>query len=672
MASTEYNLKLNISANNQASKELDNVSKWVSKIEEQASKLQNWFSWWKNTEKTLKQIGVTATAVAWSMALLWKSFIDASIENEPLQRSFERLSQSAWIASDEMLKAMRKASKWTVADTKLMAQANKAYSLWVVSNVEDMSTIMEIARVKWQAMWRTMEEALDDIVTWLWRWSVQILDNLWIVIKQSEAQEMYAQMLWKTVDQLTEAEKKQALTNAVVAQWKKELAEAGDVQETMQEKLARVNAQRDNLKNTIWDALIPIVDKLLKKVTPIIEKVVDWAEKNPKLIATIMWVVTAVAWLIAVFSGLALALPWIMTAISLLSWPIWRIILWVTALATARATNFWWIREKTQEVIDKISAIVQPRIEKFQAWRKENGETVKEILRGLWDAVWNIFKAWLDIIGWILEWAFKTIDILMKVFSWDREWAWNWIVDLTKSTRETIQKVTEDLFWPLLDWIAEKLTSAWTRITEKVTAIKDSVIGIFSALREWIKTWMQFWIAIFSGDWDTASKIATDVASWLDTALTDIFGQMRENIKNKIQEWINKSIEKIQWFVDSVKNIVGQLKDAWNNIRETASNVVQNATGKVKSAWSSLTSKLSWKAIWWPVTMNQTYLVWEKWPELFVPNTSWKIIPNNEITNNNWITINISWVSVRNDNDIQELAKEMIRQVKLEKNFWIA
>ena len=70
--------------------------------------------------------------------------------------------------------------------------------------------------------------------------------------------------------------------------------------------------------------------------------------------------------------------------------------------------------------------------------------------------------------------------------------------------------------------------------------------------------------------------------------------------------------------------------------------------------------------------MNQTYLVWEKWPELFVPNTSWKIIPNNEITNNNWITINISWVSVRNDNDIQELAQEMIRQIKLEKNFWIA
>lgn len=673
MASTEYDLKLKISADNQASKELDNVSKWVSKIEEQASKLQNWFSWWKNTEKTLKQIGVTATAVAWSMALLWKSFISASIENEPLQRSFERLSESAWVASDEMLKAMRKASKWTVADTQLMAQANKAYSLWVVSNVEDMSTIMEIARVKGQAMWRTMEEALDDIVTWLWRWSVQILDNLWIVIKQSEAQEMYAQMLWKTVNELTEAEKKQALTNAVVAQWKKELEEAGEVQETMQEKLARVNAQRENLKNTIGDALIPVVDKLLKVVTPIINKIVDWAEKNPKLVATIMWVITAVAWLLAVFSGVALALPWIMTAISALSWPIWWIILWVTALATAWATNFWWIRDKTKEVIDNIMEIVRPRIEKFQEWRKENGETVKEILKGLRDWIKNIFKAWLDIIGGVLEWAFKTIDILMKAFSWDREWAWNGIVDLTKSTRETIQKVTEDLFWPLLDWIAEKLSSAWTWITEKVTAIKDTVVWIFQALWSALKTWFEFWIALFTWDWETVAEIWNTMAENIDTALTNAFWQMWENIKGKFREWINTVLGWVESFVGAIEWVVERIKNAWNNVKSAAQSVVSSAKSKYDSAVSSLKSLVSWKkAIWWPVTMNQTYLVGEKGPELFVPNSSWRIIPNNEITNNNWITINISWVSVRNDNDIQELAREMIRQVKLEKNFWIA
>ena len=673
MASTEYDLKLKISADNQASKELDNVSKWVSKIEQQATKLQNWFSWWKNTEKTLKQIWITATAVAWSMALLWKSFVDNAIKIEPVENAYKQLATSVGESADDMMASLRKASVWAVKDYDLMLAANKSMKLWVAKNTEDMTDLMKIARLYGQQFWQDVTKSFDDIVTWLWRWSTQILDNLWIVVKQTEAQELYAQQLWKTVDQLTEAEKKQALTNAVLAEWRRVLEEFWEAPKTVQERIDALWVQFDTMKTTLWKALLPVIEKIMDVVTPIIEKVGKWIEENPKLTATIFTVITAVAWLTAIISWLALALPWLTTAFTLLSWPIWRIIAWVTALWVARATNFWWIREKTQEVIDKISATVKPRIEKFQAWRSENWETVKEILRGLWDAIWNIFSAWLDIIGWILEWAFKTIDILMKVFSWDREWAWNWIVDLTKSTWETIQKVTEDLFWPLLDWIAEKLTSAWTWITKKVTAIKDSVIGIFTALRDALKLWFEFWIALFTWDWETVAEIWNTMAQNIDTALTNAFGTMRENIKWKFREWIDTVLGWVESFVGAIEWVVERIKNAWNSVKSAAQSVVSSAKSKYDSAVASLKSLVSWKkAGWWPVVMWNTYLVGEKWPELFVPNTSWKIIPNNEITNNNWITINISWVSVRNDNDIQELAKEMIRQVKLEKNFWIA
>lgn len=122
-----------------------------------------------------------------------------------------------------MLSAMRKASLGTVSDFNLMTAANKAYSLGVVSNTEQMTTLMEIARVKGQAMGRTMNEALDDIVTGLGRGSAMILDNLGIVVNQTEAQKAYAESIGKTVEQLSEREKKQALINAVVAQGKTEL-----------------------------------------------------------------------------------------------------------------------------------------------------------------------------------------------------------------------------------------------------------------------------------------------------------------------------------------------------------------------------------------------------------------------------------------------------------------
>ena len=582
MASTDYNLKLKITADNQASWELDKVSKQTENLQKQ------WFQWSKSTESALKKVGATATVVAGSMIALWKSFIDASIENEPLQRSFERLSESAWIASDEMLKAMQKASRWTVSNTKLMASANKAYSLWVVQNVEDMSTIMEIARVKGQAMWRTMEEALDDIVTWLWRWSVQILDNLWIVIKQTEAQELYAQQLWKTVDQLTEAEKKQALVNAVVSQWKKELAEAWDVQETMQEKLARVNAQWENMKNTIGDALIPVVDRLLTAIQPIIEKFVNWVEQNPKLTATIMTIITAVAWLTAVVSWLALVLPAIWTAITALSWPLWWIIGAIALVATAWANNWWWIQEKTQEAVEHIERIIWPRLDKLKAW---------------WNEHWETVMIYVEAVMWAIA----------------------------------------DTIWTVLWWIATFI--AWTFTT--------------------IESWFKLWQAVWSGDWEWVCNVAVEWANNMDQLLTESFGDTWTSIKKWVQwvyDWI---VEKLTAVVNAVKNIVWQIKDAWNSAKSAVSDFGSSAISKVKDFFGG------WKAEWWPVTWWTPYLVWERWPELFVPNTSWTIVPNEEITKNNNVTINMSWITIREDADITKLAQEIVRMTKLEKNYWI-
>lgn len=663
MASTTYDLKLKISADNQATAELEKVSKQTEKIKNQS------FERSKETEKWLKTLWATATVVAWSMVALWKSFIDASIENEPLQRSFERLSESAWVASDEMLKAMRKASKGTVSDTKLMAQANKAYSLWVVSNVEDMSTIMEIARVKGQAMWRTMEEALDDIVTWLWRWSVQILDNLWIVIKQSEAQEIYAKQLWKTVDQLTEAEKKQALTNAVVAQGKEELAQAGEVQETMQEKLARVNAQWENMKNTIGDALIPVVDKLLTAIQPIIDKVVNWIEKNPELTATIMTVVTAVAWLIAVFSWLALALPAIMSGLSLLLSPIGLIIAWITALAVAWATDFGWIREKTAEIVDKISEIIKPRLDKIKAWWDEWWWVVIEVVKWLWSFVEDIFASAFEIIWAWLDMFFQSIDVLLKLFTWDWKWAWEWICNIWKTLRDTTLKIVDNLFGDALDWIADKLVSFGDWFKQKWEWLKNTITWIFTAMWEWIKTAFEFWVAVFTWDWETAWNIISGIVSWLDETLTGIFGGMWENIKWAFQAWIDWVVDKLNAFKDTVMSIVNAVKDAWEWAKNFVGDVGSWISNAASSAWNFVSSPF--RANGWPVQAWSSYIVGERWPELFIPSSNWNIVPNEEITSTNNVTINMSWITIREDADITKLAEEIVRMTKLEKNYWI-
>lgn len=544
----------------------------------------------ESTKKTLQTIGVTATAVTAGVVALWKSFIDASMENEPIQKSFERLSESANIASDEMIKAMRKASKWTVSDTKLMSAANKAYSLWIVQSADDMATMMEIARVKGQAMWRTMEEALDDIVTWLWRWSAQILDNLWIVVKSSDAYEQYANSIWKAVGELTEEEKKLALVNAVVSQWKEELEAFGEVPLTMAERVAQLNTARENTQNTIGDALVPVFEKLLNVVQPIIDKIAEFVSNHAELVANVLIWIWAVAGLTAVFSWLALAIPTIATAISVLTWPIWMIIGAIWLLATAWINDRWWIRESTARAVEEIKWKIQPFLDWLSEFRIENGETIKTAWKEVRTAISNVVEYTMTGLWDYLMLAFESIwlarDTFCALLTWDRG------------------KVKEDL--------------------ESITNL-------------------------------------------IKVTLEDVFWQMRENIKWKFQEWIDRVVSKLERLTEKVRSIVWSIRNARESAKEAAQSAVSSATDRLTSLWKSQ------KAWWWVVQGGETYLVWEHGPELFTPSQSGRITPNNQITNNNGsVSININSPVVRSDDDIQRITDEIIRQIKLEKQFGIA
>lgn len=68
------------------------------------------------------------------------------------------------------------------------------------------------------------------------------------------------------------------------------------------------------------------------------------------------------------------------------------------------------------------------------------------------------------------------------------------------------------------------------------------------------------------------------------------------------------------------------------------------------------------RAIWGSVRENQPYLVWEMWPELFVPNSAWRIINNNEL--NKWdspinIVIEMWGVVLNSEVDKDELLNDM-------------
>ena len=584
MADMNYVVWLILEAKNNASAELNKLWDKIDNIKNSTVQLSD------TTKKAMDNIWKVWLWIIWTLWAVWWVSIKLASDLEPVKNSFEDLTKSIWVDSEEMLSELKKASKWAVSNYDMMLAANKSMKLWVAKNTEDMTWLMKIARLYWQQMWQDVSKSFDDIVTWLWRWSPMILDNLWIVIDSETEYAKYAESIGKTAKELTKAEKTQALVNATLREWQKALDEFGEPAQTTAEMLQELKNNFQDIWVSIWEALLPIIQNLVSHLTPIIEKVSTFIKEHPDLVTQIMAIAWAIWWVMvwvwALWKVLS-ALPWI---IATLTSPLWIIIAAITALWLARANNRFWIRDKTQEVIEFIKPYIQEFIATIKKFREEHWTQILTAIFAFRDLLKDLIKNAIDWIALTFEWLFTVLWVIMDIFQWDREWAWTKIKDFWKKIAETI-----------------------------------------------------------------------------DTIMTRTFGDMRTNIKN----WVTEAYERILWkitaLVEKIQKAVQKLKDAWNSAKERLWNV-----------WENVWNFFRWKAVWWPVYSWNAYMVWENWPEMFIPSQNWRIVRNEDLAYA-WawemnISINFWDVSINDWTDQQSLAETIAstitRQLELYKK-WI-
>nr|DAN78548.1 MAG TPA: hypothetical protein [Caudoviricetes sp.] len=202
-------------------------------------------------EYSLNRMNSIGKQVLSKMGGYIEDFTDKASKTKEAEEAMNRLSKNLNLNSKDILSGLQNASKGAVSNYDLILSANKAMSLGVAKNTNDFTTLMEIARIKAKNMGITTTQAYNDIVTGLGRGSAMILDNLGITINAAQANEEYAKSIGKTVSQLTDAEKKQALINKVVADGKKELEAAGEIMLTDAERRQKLIAQIENMKDRI-------------------------------------------------------------------------------------------------------------------------------------------------------------------------------------------------------------------------------------------------------------------------------------------------------------------------------------------------------------------------------------------------------------------------------------
>ena len=89
--------------------------------------------------------------------------------------------------------------------------------------------------------------------------------------------------------------------------------------ETFAGKMAQLKNRFGEIQEAVGNAFIPVLNTLMEKVAPIIEKIIAWVEANPKLTANIVLVAGAIAGLTAVLGGLGLILPVIIAMFGMLA-----------------------------------------------------------------------------------------------------------------------------------------------------------------------------------------------------------------------------------------------------------------------------------------------------------------------------------------------------------------
>lgn len=194
---------------------------------------------------------------------------------ERVGNSFRQMQASIGQSAEGTLSALRKASTGAIADTQLELNANRAKVLGVAQTSGQLAQLLEAAAARGKAVGRSTAEAFDDIVTGIGRMSPLILDNLGILTGGAATFNAYAVSIGKTADQLSDAEKKQALFNKVIED-SRSLVEANKNQgEDLATTFERMDASIQNAKVALGELFGPAVAVVAQSIAAAAQAAAD-------------------------------------------------------------------------------------------------------------------------------------------------------------------------------------------------------------------------------------------------------------------------------------------------------------------------------------------------------------------------------------------------------------
>lgn len=307
---------------------------------------------------------------------------------------------------------------------------------------------------------------------------------------------LLSQGIKKSVTEMTEQEKRLYRVQLIM---KQTAVTAGDFENTSDSLANRqriLSAQFQNMAATLGTAFIPMAQKLLDTIAPLITKIGEWVEKNPELAKNITIAVVAITAAVAALGFLGMAVGAVMAG-------------WTALVAAASALgSALTIAFAFAPYLLAIGALIAAGVLLYKNWDEiknfflgvwENIKTgVANILDGIknyiintWNGLSEATRGWILLIGTILTGGLLPLAVWMYNH-WEEiknavNEAWASIVGFIKAHWEAIVQI----LLPGLGTLVVQTIKHWDTVRAGIKTVWEDIKNFFRTVWDVIKTIFQ-------------------------------------------------------------------------------------------------------------------------------------------------------------------------------------
>ncbi len=375
-----------------------------------------------------------------------------------------------------------------------------------------------------------------------------------------------------------------ALFNGILKETNPQLGDAARFAETFAGAQSRAAAESEKTNQAIGEALQPVLLKFLEVITPLIQKIGEFAKAHPKLVAAIAVGLAVFFGLFAIIGAIGGVVALLVAGFSSMGAIIIGVVVGALALLAGAAVI----------IVSNWSSIVQ-------------------FFTDIGTGIANVFtQMWTTITTWVSD-------------------VYNELVSFFSRIPGAIGQFFAQMFQAIVTW----LTNTWNSATQLAGNIFNAIISFISQLPGAIAYWvgfalgwllrqiielpgnllaageavLKFFVDLFTNIYNGTVKWFSDTWNWLVESVKALPGRllvagaavglffldMIITVYRNVSNWIASTVDNVVNWVRSIPGKIGQfLGDIYNKAKELGQNLFNGFIDMIKSLpdkmWEILTS----------------------------------------------------------------------------------